>query len=288
MNGTLMLAKRNCLCFFRDRASVFFSFMAAFIVILLYLLFLRDILIDSVMNGYLEMVSYDQVARLIDSWVMAGLLGIVSVTCSAGSLQCMVDDRISGKNMDFLITSAKPYQLACSYILSTFFVGLILSAVTLAIALIFLGATGCILEISSVLMCIALLIPSVLSGSIIMFALISFIKSQGAFSGFFTVLSTMIGFLTGIYMPMGNMPEAMQVVGSLMPATHMAALFRQNLCSGSMNDVFGQYDSTEFRHEMGMDLSVGGFDFTPETSILYVIGVTAIFFLIAAYMMKKK
>ena len=287
MNNVWQFSKRNMLCYFRDKASVFFSLMAVLIVIMLYLLFLRNLLIDSMTTG-MEFASADQISNLVDSWVLSGILGIVAVTCSAGSLQCMVDDRITGKDLDFKITPMKPYELATGYILSTFIVGLIMSLITYVIAVAFLLATGCILDISTIALCLVLLIPSTLSGSIIVFAMISFLKSQGAFSGFFTVMSTMIGFLTGIYMPMGNLPEGMQFLGTLMPATHMAALFRQNLCSGPMKDVFGTYDTTEFRHEMGMDLSLGGFDFTPETSILYVIGVTAIFFAISVIIIKKK
>jgi hypothetical protein len=52
--------------------------------------------------------------------------------------------------------------------------------------------------------------------------------------------------------------------------------------------VFGPYDTSEFRQEMGFDLSIGGFQFTPEISIIYVIAVTAVFFGIAVFMMKRK
>ncbi|MBE6524270.1 MAG: ABC transporter permease [Thermoplasmata archaeon] len=288
MNGVVALAKRNALCFFRDRASVFFSLMAVLIVLLLYLLFLRNLLIESMLDGGLEFASEDQVSNLIDSWVLAGILAIVSVTSSAGSLQCMVEDKVSGKDLDFKITRMKPWQITTSYILSTAFVGLVMSVITLVIALVFLFATGCIMETSSIIMCAVLVIPSTLSGSIIIFGLVSFLKSQGAFSGFFSVLSTLIGFLTGIYMPLGNLPAAIQVIGTLMPATQMAALFRNYLCSGSLKDVFGPYDTSEFRQEMGFDLSIGGFEFTPEISIIYVIAVTAVFFCIAVFMMKRK
>ena len=47
MNAVLALTKRNVLCFFRDRAAVLFSFLTALIVVLLYLLFLRNVLISS-------------------------------------------------------------------------------------------------------------------------------------------------------------------------------------------------------------------------------------------------
>ena len=47
MNGMLFLAKRNVTCYFRDRASVVFSLMAVIIVVMLYLLFLRNMLVSS-------------------------------------------------------------------------------------------------------------------------------------------------------------------------------------------------------------------------------------------------
>lgn len=286
MSAVIEFSKRNARCFFRDKASVFFSLMAVLIVIMLYLFFLRRLLIESMDS--IEYASSAQISNLIDAWVLAGIMGIVAVTSSAGSLQSMVDDKVSGKVFDFKITPMKPHQLVAGYILSTFFVGLVMSIISLIIALVFLAVTGCPLDASSVAVCLLLLIPSTLSGSIIIFALISFIKSQGAFSGFFTVLSTLIGFLTGIYMPMGNLPSVIQTIGSLMPATHMAALFRQFLCSGAMDSVFGPYDTSEFRLEMGIDLCVGGYQFTPLTSLLYVAAVTAAFFVIAVLVMRKK
>ncbi len=50
MNDILALTKRNCLCYFRDKASVFFSLLGVLIVILLYLIFLTDMLVDSFMT----------------------------------------------------------------------------------------------------------------------------------------------------------------------------------------------------------------------------------------------
>ncbi|MBO7352303.1 MAG: ABC transporter permease [Candidatus Methanomethylophilaceae archaeon] len=286
MSAMGYLVRRNLLIYFKDRASVLFSLMAVFIVLLLYLLFLRNMLIDSISDS-MSFATHGQLSSLVDSWVFAGILGIVSVTASAGSLQCMVDDNLSGRKRDFIVTSIKPYEMAGGYIISTFLVGLIMGLVALIVSLIYLSLTGCPLDITSVALCVALLIPSSLSGSIIIFAMISRIKSAGAFSGFFTVISVLIGFLTGIYMPMGTMADAMQFIGTLVPATHMAALFRQNLCSGSMDDVFGTYDASEFRHEMGFDLSLGGYEFSPEMSLMYVLAVTAVFFVIAVFLIRR-
>lgn len=284
MSAMMSLARRNVLCYFRDRASVVFSLMAVIIVVMLYLLFLRNMLVES----YPDMEGMPQ---LIDAWVLAGILGIVPVTTSAGSLQTMVEDRAGGRIRDILVTPMTSAQIAGGYIISTFIVGLVMSAITLAVCVAYLVATGCPLSASGIGMSAVLLIPSSLSGSIVVYAITSFLRSTGAFSGFFTVVSVLIGFLAGIYMPMGTMPAAMQTIGTLVPASHMAALFRDSLAGDALDGVFAGAPAEtldSFRAEMGFDLSLGGFQFDAGTSMLYVLGITALFFVIAVMGLRRR
>lgn len=283
MTGMLALAKRNTLCYLRDRQSVLFSLMAVLIVVLLYLLFLRDMLISS----YPEM---DGMPHLIDAWVMAGILGIVPVTASAGSLQTMIEDRVSGRDMDIAVTPLSRWEIVGGHVLSTFASGLVMSLLALVICLAYLVAVGCPLSAVGVAECAVLLVPSALSGSVIVYAMVSFIRSTGAFSGFFTVVSVMIGFLAGIYMPMGTMPEAMQVVGTLVPASQMAALFRESLCSEALGDVFAGAPADVlggFRTDMGFDLALGGFEFSAAASLAYSLAVAAVFMAIAVLAVRR-
>ena len=283
MNASVALAKRCSLTYFRDRQSVFFSLMGVIIVVLLYLLFLRNMLIES----YPDIPGMDS---LIDAWVLSGILGIVPVTTCAGSLQTMIEDKADGRDRDILITPMTSSQIALGYILSTFIVGIVMSLLTFAICIAYLAATGCPLSAIGVLESLVLLIPSALSASIVMYAISSFLNSTGAFSGLFTVVSVLIGFLAGIYMPMGVMPDAMNVVGTLVPASHMAALFRDTLAAEALNDAFGSMPATElaeFRMDMGFDLHLGGFEFSAETMIAYALIVTAAFFAVAVIRMRK-
>ena len=284
MSAMMSLARRNVLCYFRDRASVVFSLMAVIIVVMLYLLFLRNMLVES----YPDMEGMPQ---LIDAWVLAGILGIVPVTTSAGSLQTMVEDRAGGRIRDILVTPMTSAQIAGGYIISTFIVGLVMSAITLAVCVAYLAATGCPLSASGIGMSAVLLIPASLSGSIVVYAITSFLRSTGAFSGFFTVVSVLIGFLAGIYMPMGTMPAAMQTIGTLVPASHMAALFRDSLAGDALDGVFAGAPAEtldSFRAEMGFDLSLGGFQFDAGTSMLYVLGITALFFVVAVMGLRRR
>ena len=284
MSAMMSLARRNVLCYFRDRASVVFSLMAVIIVVMLYLLFLRNMLVES----YPDMEGMPQ---LIDAWVLAGILGIVPVTTSAGSLQTMVEDRAGGRIRDILVTPMTSAQIAGGYIISTFIVGLVMSTITLAVCVAYLAATECPLSASGVIMSAVLLVPSSLSGSIVVYAMTSFLRSTGAFSGFFTVVSVLIGFLAGIYMPMGTMPAAMQTIGTLVPASHMAALFRDSLAGDALDGVFAGAPAEtldSFRAEMGFDLSLGGLQFDAGTSMLYVLGITALFFVIAVMGLRRR
>ena len=174
--------------------------------------------------------------------------------------------------------------------MSTFAVGLIMGVTTLAICLIYLVATGCPLSVGGVATSMLLLIPSALSASIVMYALTTFIRSTGAFSGLFTVVSVMIGFLAGIYMPMGTMPAAMQVVGTLVPASHMAALFRDSLAQDALEQTFlgaSPEVLSQFRYDMGFDLNLGDFSFNEITMLVYVMAVTAAFFVLASARIRR-
>ena len=283
MNPSVALAKRNVLCYLRDRQSVLFSLMGVLIVVLLYLLFLRNMLIES----YPDLPG---IGNLVDVWVMSGILGIVPVTTCAGALQTMVEDRTGGRDKDLLVTPMSAHSIALGYVLSTFAVGLIMGVTTLAICLIYLVATGCPLSAGGVATSMLLLIPSALSASIVMYALTTFIRSTGAFSGLFTVVSVMIGFLAGIYMPMGTMPAAMQVVGTLVPASHMAALFRDSLAQGALEQTFlgaSPEVLSQFRYDMGFDLNLGDFSFNEITMLVYVMAVTAAFFVLASARIRR-
>lgn len=284
MSAVVNFAKRCCLLYFRDRAAVFFSLMASLIVIMLYLLFLRDMTVSA--ND-----DVTDMANLVDSWMLAGILGLVSVTCSAAALQTMVTDASDGRDSDFKVTPLGPYGLAAGYVLSTFVVGLIMSYIVLVISVVYMAATGCAMSVSGTLISAILVIPASLSGSVIMFAVTTFIRSPGAFSGLYTVISVVIGFVTGIYVPFGSMPSVIGTVSVFVPATQMSSLFRKFLAGDAMDHSFeGSPESVmqDFRTDMGFDLFVGDAEFSVLVSLLYVLAVTAAFFLLAVWNVRRR
>lgn len=284
MSSVTSFAKRCCLLYFRDKGAVFFSLMASLIVVMLYLLFLRDSLISG--NEDVK-----DMGHLVDAWVLSGILGITAVTCSAGALQTMVTDRSDGRDSDFRVTPMGPYQLAAGYVLSTFIVGVIMSYAILLIAVLYMVMTGCPISASGTIISAVLVLPAALSGSVIMFAITTFIKTIGAFSGMYTVVSVAIGFVTGIYIPFGSMPSVIGKAAVFVPATQMSSLFRKYLAGDAMDNSLGDAPAetlAEFRTDMGFDLFIGDTEFTVLMSLLYVFAITAVFFLIAVWNVRRK
>ena len=88
------MTKRNLKVFFRDRSSVFFSLLAVFIIIALYAVFLGDTI-----TGGMEDV--DGIDFLMNSWIIAGILAVISMTSTLGAFGIMVEDRAKKIVKDF-------------------------------------------------------------------------------------------------------------------------------------------------------------------------------------------
>lgn len=281
----IAITKRNLLVFFRDRASVFFSLLSVFIILGLYILFLGDIMAGSLKD-------FSGGRFLMDSWIMAGLLSVMSVTVALGALGTMVDDRSNDVLRDMLAAPVKRWQLVGGYILSSFAVGVILSLVTLVLAEVYiLVYGGSLLPPMALFKVLGLILLSVFSGSAMMFFMVSFFSSPNAFGVASTVIGTIIGFLTGIYIPIGNLPVAVQWVIKFFPPSHAAVLFRQVMMEEPMEAVFAGAPAevvARFKQEMGVALAFGDTTMTPLTHILVLLGTAVVFYGLALYLASRK
>lgn len=89
------IAVRNLKLFFRDKSSVFFSLLAVFVIIGLYVLFLGN-MITSGLQWLGEGARF-----IMDSWIMAGLLAVTSLTTTMGAFGVMIEDRTKKVMKDF-------------------------------------------------------------------------------------------------------------------------------------------------------------------------------------------
>lgn len=281
----LKFSVRNLKIFFRDRAAVFFSLLSAFIIIGLYILFLGDMITGGMKN-------IPGSRFLIDSWIMAGLLSVTSITTTMGAFGIMVEDTAKKISKDFSASPAKRSSLAGGYILSSFVIGLIMTFVTFVLAELYIVAYGGqVLALSSIIKLFGVMLLSVLSSTALVLFMVSFFKSNNAFATASTILGTLIGFLTGVYIPVGQLPEAVQTVVKFFPVSHASVLFRQVMMENPLQTAFAGAPalvSREFRQTMGVSFWYGNSETSAAVSLWVLVGTAVVFFLLATWNMSRK
>ena len=127
--------------------------------------------------------------------------------------------------------------------------------------------------------------------SSMMFFISSFFKSNHAFSTATSIIGTLIGFLTGIYIPIGTLPEIIQWVIKIFPTSHGAVLLRQTMMNSTMNQSFQQLPQTavvEFQNILGITYQFENITLTPICHYFYLIIFTIIFFIGAVYIHSRQ
>ncbi|NLT40288.1 MAG: ABC transporter permease [Clostridiales bacterium] len=278
-------ARRNLLVFFKDRATVFFSLLAVFIIIGLYVLFLGDVW----SSGFTGMSG---VRYLMDSWIMAGVLAVTSVTTTMGAFGTMIDDKSRKISKDIYVAPLSRSSITGGYIVSSFVIGVIMSLITLVLAELYIVLYGgALLALSALLKVLGLIVFSTFANMSLILFLVSFFRSNNAFASASTIIGTLIGFLTGIYLPIGQLPTPVQWVIKLFPVSHSAALFRQVMMADAASATFSGAPAEvvrRFNESMGVFFSLGKTEVTPLMSIAYMLISAVIFYTLAGLNLSRK
>ena len=281
----IAFAVRNLRIFFRDRAAVFFSLLAVFIIIGLYALFLSDV-------WTAELEGFTGVRYMMDSWIMAGLLAVTSVTTTMGAFGVMVEDRSKKTYKDFSVTPVRRGSLAGGYVISAVTIGIIMSVITLILAELYIvSGGGELLDAGAMLKTLGMIVFSTIANTSMVLLIVSFFKSANAYATACTVIGTLIGFLTGIYMPIGNLPEGVQWVVKCFPPSHSALLFRRIMMESPVSQSFSgaPAEVTDgFMHQMGVVFDFGGTDASPWVSVAVLAVSAAVFYALSVYVMSRK
>lgn len=230
-----MLTLRNVKVYLRDKVAVFFSFLSVIILLGLYLLFLKNIYKVDFLNGIL---SDPEQAFMIDALMMSGVLVINTMTLALGNLGTMVSDFERAKIDSFIVTPVKKYKIVVSYFLASFIITSIFTLLMWFLALGMMGlTTGLYFSKLIVLKVSFLLLYYTLISTSFMILLATFIKSMSAFGAISGVLGTIIGFTSGIYIPLNQLPESIIKFSSLIPFTHMSIFMKTILLKPSFDKL---------------------------------------------------
>lgn len=279
------IIKRNLKIFFRDKANVFFSLLAVLIIIGLYIVFLGKNLKGAL--GDAEGAQF-----VMDSWIMAGIISVSGVTTTMGAFGVMIDDRSNKIIKDFAVSPIRTSKLAAAYISSSFIVGVTMSLATFILAEAYIVMNGgALLAPLAVLKVFGLILLTVLTSSAMVYFMTSLFTSQNAFSTASTILGTIIGFLAGVYVPIGQFSDNIQMLIKLFPLTYAAALMRTVMMEQPMAVTFKGAPAgmtEEFNRMMGNTILFGDYAVTPIVSLLILFATAALFYGLSVLTISRK
>ena len=221
--------KRQIALYFSNKASVFFSLMGAWIAFALYIIFLQKNMVEA-----WSTVPNPEV--MLDQWVMGGVLAVTGVTTTWTGLSRLIKDKENHQFDDFLLTGVSPFSLHVGYLISASMIGLIMQIIMYSVMnAYFYWQDGLVLEMNQFPALLGLMVLNSLLGSSLGLIGARCFKTIEAAERLAIIIGSGSGFLVGVYMPIGGLPDFAQTLIKWTPAAYVAAAFRQILIADSLD-----------------------------------------------------
>ncbi|MEO5286240.1 hypothetical protein [Limosilactobacillus allomucosae] len=223
------LIYRNLLLYYKSISNVFFSFLGMLISLVIYIFFLKNNLVDSLNN-------VPNAAKMVDTWMVAGLISIVAITSPLSAFAQKVEDKDSKGLYDILINSRfSLYKVNILYIFTAIIEGMISTIIFSGICYAYLiSQYKYELTVDNLIIIILYIVCLVLFASSL-FSIITLFINSTSFSSLSAIVGTLAGFLSGSYIVIGSLPKTVQNILKYWPGFEIAGLLRNRLMPLSNN-----------------------------------------------------
>jgi len=288
MNVLIQLVKRNTKLYLRDKMGVFFSFLSVIIIVVMYVLFLGKMQIDNLTN---EFGNIDGIDWLVSSWIMAGILTVSTVTVPLASLGTLIKDRQDGMINDFYTSPLDRRILALSYLISSWIIAFIMVFLNFIIGQIYvLSSGGELLHLLPLLKISGVILLSIMTFSSFFFYIALHMKTVNSFGILSTLIGTFVGFLGGIYIPIGVLGKNVQAVMNLLPSAHSVTLMRNIYMEAAIDKVFAGAPAEVFEtysYIYGLEVNIGDFTMAPIHLIFSMLSFGVIFYILSVIKLSR-
>lgn len=299
MKTLFQLVGRHLRTYYRNRGTVFFSLLTCIIVIVLMVVFLGDMNVTSItdlLNEYGGVRDTDvddaNALALILNWITAGIVIVNSVNVTLTVIGTMIEDEEEHRLISFYVSPLKRSTFVFSYVISGYIMGAIMCILTVVIAEGYIYISGSIpISFGDALTAVGYSLVVEFFASGVTFFLVSLVHSKSAFSGLGTVVGTLIGFLGGIYVPLGALPEGVANICKYIPFMPASALMRNAFTNSLIEKTFTNVPSElipEYRLVMGIDIEYGSHLLTTTEMVLLLVGYGIIFTVLSVLIQSKR
>lgn len=205
---------------------------------------------------------------------------------TTGAYNVMIFDMEKRYDEDLKLGQLPQWKLSLSYVIAAVFLGSLVTIVCCFLGILFFNGVGGFnyFSIGMGLKIILLILFSCLLSSSLLFPCLILIKTSSSFTVFNTIIGTVIGFLSGIYISIGSVNRLLAQVMTWFPLTPINARLKNILMKESMDKVFkGAPEAvvTEYKQNYGIDLySYSDKILTAEQLLVYLLLVLFLFLLL--------
>lgn len=287
----ISLAVRHIRVFFRDRGAVFFSLLSPLILFALYFIFLGNMNLAD-LKQTLPGVDEGQLGHFLDNWVYAGIVMTAAVTTGLAALGVFVNDRDSGRFIDFAVSPVPRWKVVASYLVATVSVATIMTTIVYVAAQGHLVIQGTPLPpLETIAQIVGRYILIALSFAALSSLAVTFIRSNAAFTSLSIIVGTAIGFLAGIYVPLGVLSASVANVLNALPFAQAATLLREPFVRQPL-EVIEQSQSPQVVQGLsdtyGLQVTVGDTTLQTTTITILLITMGAVALLLAVMQISRK
>ncbi len=220
----MTLVIRHLKLYLKKPTNIILSFLSSGVILSLYFLFIREFTIKAV-SDYGFNSQYNEL--FVDRLMTSGLLIVIGATSVLSIMFIFVKDRYSGLIKDFLVTPISDWKILYSYFFASFFISMMITIfVYFGIELFFLIHYQDQRTVYQMIASIFTIFCSNMIASLIILIIVLFIHNFASFSTFETLYGVVIGFFTGVYIPIGYYPALIRNIFFYFPLCQTTSILR--------------------------------------------------------------
>jgi multidrug/hemolysin transport system permease protein len=252
-------ARRALLNYGRDKTAMAFSLISPVILVVIYVGFLGKMQVDSIVEA-VPGATEAGASAATTAWVMAAILMVTTLNASSVAVSQLVDDRINHRMDDFLVSPLSRRSIIGGAWLAVFIYSMIVVLGLAAVCVAGLAVMGASLPTAGgIATLLAALTVSTAAFSSLNVLLGTLLPSEGAVGLVIALFSSIVGFLAGVYVPVGVLGAGMANLVFALPFGQSAYLIRDALTGPPMESLSQNPRAvSEIEGIYGMDFAFGG------------------------------
>lgn len=269
VNDMLTLTYRHIKLFLKDPANVFLCLISAVVILGLYVLFIRDFMIEAILETQLPM---EGIEEFVDSLMTCGLMVVVGCTGSLPITCLYVKDKASGVMSDFYVAPIARFSIFLTYEIAAFICSFLLSIFTLVLVNgYFMIAYDMSISLERWFFTVSILTLAAAISALLMMLGTLFFSSSQAYASFANLCGVIVGFLAGVYIPIGYYPQAIRDFLYFFPLAQATSILKYRLNQHYLPSSIPLANQNDFFAMFGCKMSYQGVFASINQQILLLV-----------------